>query len=395
MTAHHDVVVVGAGPSGSLSALRLAERGHDVVLLDRSEGPRDDITCTGIIGRDAFNGLGLPEAAVIDTVPRARFVSPAGVAVCFEPDDPLAYVVDRSVFDAALADRARGAGALVVYGACASRLDKRADSVTVELASGPLSGIETRAVIVATGHQRRLHRSSGLGTPRDWVNGVGADLPFADLDAAEVFFGTRAAPGFFGWAVPFGPGIARLGVLSPNGGRTQFERFLRLAPIRTRLRTNLDNGGRELVRGRTRARRIVQGRVTPSYADRVLAVGEAAGQIKTTTSGGIYYGLIGADLAAEVLSEGLRTNELDAARLARYEGLWTQRLGGEIASGLELQWLARTLSDPQIDRLFEALNDGLGSAVRHIVRFDWHRTVLKALFSKGRGRRVGDLLWTP
>ena len=393
MTPNHDVAVVGAGPSGSLCALRLAERGHDVVLLDRSDGPRDDITCTGIIGREAFDGLGLPEAAIIDTVPRARFVSPSGVAVCFEPDDPLAYVVDRSAFDAALADRAREAGVAVVYGACASRLEKRPDRVSVELVSGPFSRVETRAAIVATGHQRRLHRSAGLGTPPDWVNGVGADLPFEDLDAAEVFFGTGVAPGFFGWAVPFGPGIARLGVLSAKGGRAQFGRFLRMDPIRARLQVKLENGGRQIVHRHTRARRIVQGPVTPSYADRVLAVGEAAGQIKTTTSGGIYYGLIGAELAAEVLSEGLRTDELDAAQLAAYERLWTERLGGEIESGLELQRLARTLSDPQIDHLFEALNNGLGSAVRHIVRFDWHRPALKALFRMGREKRLGDLRW--
>jgi len=386
MRQHYEVVVVGAGPAGSFAALRLAERGHDVALMDRSEAPRDEITCTGIIGLDSFKRLELPESAVIDIVPRARFISPSGVEVLFEPREPLAYVVDRTAFDAALAERARHAGVSVLYGMCADRVDKRADGVTLALTNGRHTEVHARAVIIATGHQRRLHESAGLGAPLEYVTGVGADLPFADLDAAEVFFGNEIAPGFFGWAVPFGPGAARLGVLSAEGGRAQFESFLRLEPIRSRLRLNLENGGQEEVRRQTRSRKIVQGAIMPSYSDRVLAVGEAAGQIKTTTSGCIYYGLIGAEIAAEVLSDGLRKDRLHARRLARYERLWKKRLGGEIESGLELQEVARRMSDPEIDHLFDALNNGLGSTVRHILRFDWHRPALRALLRKGRDR---------
>ena len=388
MKRHHEVAVVGAGPAGSFAALRLAERGHDVVLVDRSEAPRGEITCTGIIGGDSFKRLKLPESAVIDTVPRARFISPAGVEVVFEPSGPLAYVVDRTAFDAALAERARGAGVSVLYGMRADRLTRRPGGVELEVTNGAPQEIHARAVVVATGHQRRLHRSAGLGAAPEYVSGVGADLPFDDLDAAEVFFGNEVAPGFFGWAVPFGPGVARLGVLSAEGGRARFERFLRLEPIRSRLRLNLDNGGREIVRQRTRGRRIVQGAVTPSYADRVLAVGEAAGQIKTTTSGGIYYGLIGAEIAAEVLSDGLNRDRLGAHDLACYERVWRQRLGGEIESGLELQEVARRMTDVEIDRLFDALNDGLGSTVRHVLRFDWHRPALRALLRRGREWRL-------
>ncbi len=389
MTRQHEVAVVGAGPAGSYAALRLAERGHDVLLLDRSDEPRRFITCTGIIGRESFDRVGLPQSSIIDTVPRARFVSPSGVEVLFEPDQPLAYVVDRTRFDGALAQRAQRAGVRVQYGACVAGLLRDAHGVTVTFGSAGPEPIRVQAVVVATGHQRRLHRAVGLGDPPELVTGVGADLPFQDLDAAEVFFGNEVAPGFFGWAVPFGPGVARLGVLSANGGRARFERFLRTDPIRSRLALDLSAPGLEVVRARTRSRKIVQGAVSPSFSDRVLAVGEAAGQIKTTTSGGIYYGLVGADLAARVLSDGLNKNRLDARSLARYERLWTRELGGEIRSGLELQEVARRMTDVEIDQLFEALNDGLGTSIRHVIRFDWHRPALKALFMRRNQWRLG------
>ena len=120
-----------------------------------------------------------------------------------------------------------------------------------------------------------------------------------------------------------------------------------------------------------------------------FAVGEAAGQIKTTTAGGIYYGMIGAGIAAEVLSAGLRTNQLSSAHLARYETAWKTRLGGEIDSGFELQRMGSAMSDPEIDELFTALNSGLGPAVRILIQFDWHQPALRALLKRRAAWRLG------
>lgn len=115
-TTDAEVCVVGAGPAGSETARRLATLGHDVILLDRSPGPREHIICTGIVGREAFERLDLPREPVVDAVPRARFRSPSGVEVVYEPRKPLAYVVDRTRFDDALARRAANEGARLLRG---------------------------------------------------------------------------------------------------------------------------------------------------------------------------------------------------------------------------------------------------------------------------------------
>lgn len=377
----HDAIVVGAGPSGSHAAERLARLGHDVVLLDDNEGPRASIVCTGIVGAEAFERMELPRRAVVDTVRRAAFISPSGVRVLHEPEEPMAYVVDRVAFDRSLIRRATDAGATLYRGHAARSLEKGEDRVTVRAkAGGESRRIHGRAVVVATGHQRWLHEEAGLGVPTAYVHGVHADLPFRDLDATELFFGRDVAPGFFAWAAPFGDGTARLGVLSPQGSRRYFQRFVQKEAIGDRLGlTPADEG---LLESHLQSRAIVQGPIEPSYADRVLAVGEAAGQVKTTTAGGIYYGLIGSEIASEVLDEGLRKNRLDATFLGRYQDRWWSRLGPEIRSGLELQRFAEAMEDGEVDRLFEALNNGLGPSVRRVVKFDWHRTALKALFSR-------------
>ncbi|MFC1791905.1 hypothetical protein ACFL0I_05540, partial [Gemmatimonadota bacterium] len=200
-----------------------------------------------------------------------------------------------------------------------------------------------------------------------------------------LYFGNGVAPGFFAWAVPAGPGRARLGVLAAADARALFTKFLRSEEIRPRLRVSDWQEALAMAKGRG----LGQGVVDPSYGDRVLGVGEAVGQIKTTTLGGIYYGLLGAEIAAEVLSDSLKADRLEASHLARYQKAWTRRLGDEIEAGLEVQRLAQEMSDAEINTLFESLNNGMAQAVKQVVKFDWHRPALKVIMKKAL-RRVVD-----
>lgn len=389
----HDILVAGAGPAGSHVALRLAEHGHSVALVDENEAAREHVVCTGIVGTEAYDRFDLPEAPVRDEVSEALFVSPSGVEVDYRPESPMARVVDRKGFDGALARRAEEAGADLLRGHAAREVtkDEGGVAVTAELSGGGSRALRGRVLVVATGHQRWLHDASGLGTPRGYVHGVHADVPFQDLEAAELYFGNDVAPGFFAWAVPFGEGTARLGVLAEQGSRKLFDRFVRRPEIRERIFPGGEPSNGGSLRERLRSRGIVQGPVEPSVADRVLAVGEAAGQVKTTTAGGIFYGMLGADMAADVLDGALAEGDLSADRLSAYEDRWRDELESEIDAGLRLQRLGRDLSDSEIDELFTALQNGVAATIRKVVQFDWHRPALEVLFKKsGAWKKVAD-----
>jgi flavin-dependent dehydrogenase len=119
-----------------------------------------------------------------------------------------------------------------------------------------------------------------------------------------------------------------------------------------------------------------------TYGDRLLAVGDAAGQTKPTSGGGLYYGLIGADAAAETLAKALTDGDLSAGRLGEYEKKWRGKLGREMRNGYWARRLYERLSDKQIDLAFKIMKaGGIEKALLNAkeVSFDWHSRTIKSL----------------
>jgi flavin-dependent dehydrogenase len=131
------------------------------------------------------------------------------------------------------------------------------------------------------------------------------------------------------------------------------------------------------------------GPIARTYAARVLAVGDAAGLVKATTGGGIYYSLVSAAIAADVLAGALAADRLGARDLAPYQRAWRKRLGPELDAQLSLRLLSNRFSDEDIDDLFElARTDGIMPIVRRTARFNRHRDLIVSLFKHPPARRL-------
>jgi flavin-dependent dehydrogenase len=123
--------------------------------------------------------------------------------------------------------------------------------------------------------------------------------------------------------------------------------------------------------------------------DRLVAVGDAAGLVKPTTGGGIYYSLLSAELAADTLVPALRANRVGVDQLEPYERAWRHHIGSELRWQLILRRIAQRLPDSDIDRLFDlARTDGLMPIVRRTARFNRHRDFIMALLKHPPARRV-------
>ena len=386
-----DVVIIGAGPAGSLTAELLAARGRDVLMLEEHETIGAPVHCTGLLGLEAFAEFDLPPDLILAHAGVARFWGAAGQSVAVQSDRVHAAIIDRARLDDHLARRAAGAGAEIRRGCRADAIALADDRVRVT-ARGLEAPIEARVCVLACGASYRFHRPLGLGLPDVFLQSAQLETPFPEMPQSEieVCFGREVAPAGFGWLVPFRRGdasTARIGLMSETRARERFDAFLHALCART--------GVNPASIGPPRLKMLPLGPVRRTYAHRVLAVGDAAGLVKPTTGGGIYYGLVSGALAAGALDDALRRDRLGASQLRRYESRWRRRLGQEIRIGLAFRRIAARLSDETIDALIElARVDGVVPLLQDTASFNWHRKAAVALLGHPAFRKIVFKSWT-
>ncbi len=378
----HDVLIVGGGHAGLFAASRLAGAGLDVCLFDQKKEIGKPVVCTGIIGAEAFEKFDLPEETILGRIQQVRFFSPAGNFFDYLPSETLAWVVDRTRFNRYFADQALKNGATIQTGCRVIGIRIKKEGVSVRVRSGDQTETphEAKVLILATGVNYKLFEWVGLEAPSSFLLGAQIHIPYRAEEWTTVFFGREVAPGSFAWTVPLTNGQARVGLLSERNPLFYLKRLL----------DQVKPGWRDDIReSEIDLRPVVQGPIERSFADRVLVIGEAAGQIKTTTGGGIYYGLLGAQMALETLKTAFRKNQFHASVLSSYENRWKKTIGEELRLGHYFRKLFAKLSDDQIEGLFDRVStEHLLDAAHREADFDWHKSLLLSIFKIPTLRKV-------
>lgn len=349
-----DVLVVGGGPAGTTAAFRLAERGHDVLVVEEHPRVGLPVQCAGLVSQRVLDLAGSTRF-VRASVHGATVYGPGMGSVAFRAPEARAFVIDRSGLDIFLADRAAGAGARFQTGTRFDGVVRRDDHRTVARLTaedGSVREVRARLVVGADGVSSAVARAFRLRRPVEILPAFEAEFPGSpgDSEQVEVYLGRRFAPGLFGWWIPDGSGGARVGVAADADGtsaRIYFERLL--DHLERRFRTRLVNPTAYLVSG------IPIGSVPRTHGAGVLLVGDAAAQVKPLSGGGIFTGMRCAELAAAVADEALRRNDLSEGTLSEYDRRWRAELGEEFHRALYLRRLFTRLSDHELDALVAAL----------------------------------------
>lgn len=366
-TRQADVCVIGGGPAGCWTAWHLARAGYDVVVCEEHEAIGEPVDCSGIIGCDVFAALGLPRESIMGTLPAIDLVAPGGASLHYNSGQPLASIVNRAAFDQSLAALARGAGAEILTSSSVVALDTGDREVRLSVSTrAGLRDLRARAVVLANGPRYRFQEALGMGRPARFLATIQAEGACASGMAPKVFFGRTIAPGSFAWSLPLGS-RAKFGVSASGKHRPRWEAFA------ARLRQDDVQTEGLAPKGWL----IPIAPIPRSFARRVVAVGDAAGQTKPTTGGGLYYGLLCAEMAADVLADGLRRDDLSLATLSAYEAKWKWRLGKELRTAAMFRQLVERLSDRELDGLFGLLRRE--RTLRLILRradFDWHHNLI-------------------
>lgn len=333
----YDVIVVGAGPVGSYTAYLLADRGLSVCVCEQKPAPGQDVVCAGVVSKTAFKRFDLPAASILSRIRSISFVSPLGRRLEYEPNETFVYVLDREIFDTSLLKLAQKFGADVRFKHRVRRITEEKGTYTVHL---DRAHYRAKAIVLATGIQCDLVRQTGLSCPKKYLYGAQVEIPYACPDShIDVLLGQAFAPGSFGWVIPAHNGSARIGAINHSRGMTYLKKMLA---------RRLDMSLKTIDGQPLKIKKIAHGPVKRSVRGNVLSVGEAAGQIKTTTGGGIFYGLLCAEIAADKLVSTMK----QARRLNDYDITWRSALISELDIGMQLRSIARDMTDDDIENIF-------------------------------------------
>lgn len=346
----YDVVVVGGGPAGSIAARYAAKNGALTLLIEEHTSIGSPVECTGLISTAALRESEAGEGNFVLSRMKGAFVySPQGEELQIRGKEVKAYVIDRKIFDRVLTGQAIDEGVDVLLKTrFTGIINRNAGGVRISaVSSGEHIEIDAGVVIAADGIQSNVGRAAGFGRCGKFLSGIQFEAPYSAKDPGyvEIFTGNDLAPGFFGWAVPF-EGMARIGLAKNVIGspaRYYLEKLLKHPVVASRYR-----GSRieHVVGG------IPLGPPPKTAKEGVILVGDAAGQVKPTSGGGIYMGAICAKIAGEVAAKASR-NETG---VEEYEKRWRNAVGRELAMGMRIHRSLGKMNDEDLNDFIAYLN---------------------------------------
>ncbi len=348
----YDVVVVGGGPLGAVAARHAALTGARVLLIERGDGSGEPVRCAGLVSPRTLEILGASGSSTLREIRGGLIHAPGGRTIALRSETTKGVVLDRGRLNRELIALAAASGVEVQTETRAIAAHK--GQLTIEHKKKK-EKIDARVIIGADGPQSAIASWFSLAGPRSFL--VASQVVIAAKlhmeDGVEIFFGKDIAPGFFAWAIPAEEGHLRVGLACLPLQHRQ------AATPGTDSNALLDRLLTQRFSGKVLARIggvIPINPATSTVADGVLILGDAAGQVKPTSGGGLYTGGICAKIAGEIAGNAAQAEKATREALSVYEERWQEKIGKELRFGLAVRRLLSALTDEEIDVAFAAID---------------------------------------
>jgi digeranylgeranylglycerophospholipid reductase len=348
----YDVVVVGGGPVGCAVARDIAAAGFKVLVAEVHPKIGLPVRCAGLISSRTLELSRASSHVIRHKLTGARLYAPGGEVLGLHGKRVYALAIDRAAFDRDLATQAAAAGAEIACGMRAVDLEFVPGGVLVQLrqqgSRDKTIELTSRLIVGADGYRSLVARKLGVLPKGDKVPLYAAEveLPNYKGQIADIFIGNQVAPGWFGWVMPTGQGMARIGIGAPRRPHEYFKQLVNLHP-------DIFQGMRVLQQTSGYVPVYLQDK---SYGPHSLLVGDAAGHVKPISGGGLFFGLKCAEICAVTALTALDKNDFSEDFLSRYQTNWDKTIGEEIRCGLKHRQVFLNLTDEDMDQLVRFFN---------------------------------------
>jgi len=330
MEETEDVEIIGAGPAGLIAGINFAKKGHEVKIWEEHEEIGKPVQCAGIISKEALESmveLKSRSKIILNEIYGAKIYSPQGIEFSVDGGDVKAYVVDRHMLDSSLGEQYVSEGGKLMLGEKAK---------PHKLEKGVIVGADGPNSIIAR-HFSFPDMPKVFGYQ---IEAEGKQIGrIIEKNHVKVFLSHALFPGFFGWVIPLNEEKARIGFAASRGTLLyrHMKSFLKKLNVEEKVLKNaMKSGGAIPLKTRSQTTKTINKK-------KICLVGDAAGQVKATTGGGIFFGtscarLLGSDIG-------------------NYEGAWRKNFSSELLFHQAARRIMNSLPDKMIDRAFSLMKE--------------------------------------
>ena len=359
---YFDVVIAGGSVAGLICAREIASNNHSVLVIEEDYEIGTPEHCGGLVSTAGLEELGIvPFRKTFDhLIESAEIHAPNGSSFSVNSKRQRVAEISRRELDKQIAHQAQKNGAIIKVRTSFQELTDKG----VRTSEGE---IECQIFVDARGVSSLIHKdrtgilsSAQYEIYADWIK----------KGNVQVFFDQEKYPGFFAWVIPSDQGKGKIGVAGKGINVVEaIEKFL-------------DTMGNYSTIRKIYAPIWIKGPIDKFIDGKTVIVGDAAGQAKPTTAGGIYSSGMGGLYAGQAISKFLETK--NKSDLEEYQKRWTEKFGKEFEKQLFARKILERLDNNTINKLFESVTPEITKEISEKEDFDFHTgSIIKLLGIKG------------
>ena len=366
-----DVVIGGGSVAGLLCAREIASKGFSVLVIEEDYEIGTPEHCGGLVSLSGLEELGvIPFRKTFDhMIESAKVSSPNGKSFTINSKKQKVVEISRRELDKQIAFQAQKNGAVIKVKTSFQEMTDTGIRTNEEK-------IDCKIFVDARGVSSLIHKdrtgilsSAQYEIYADWIH----------KGKVEVIFDQEKYAGFFAWVIPSGEGKGKVGVAG------------RGIKVSETLDNILKDKGEHSTIRKIFAPIWIKGPIKNFVEGKTVIIGDAAGQAKPTTAGGIFTSGMGGIYAGQAISEFLKTN--NSEDLKQYQKKWTERFGKEFEKQILARKLLERIDNNTINKLFESITPEIIKEISEKDDFDFHTgSIIKLLGLKGSIKTAQTLI---
>lgn len=360
LSNNYDVIVVGAGPGGSMASYYASINGAKTLLIEKSQAIGEPVRCAEAVPRLEDFGIMPDPSFVRSKIKGGYLIAPNGKKITVRGGKTDGYIVERKIFDKYLAVRSAKVGTKVAVKSRVIGLEHNGEGYDVIVNHlGDEYTIKAKVVIASDGVESSIAEMAGLKCkklPKEVCSCAEYEMTnvkLLDNEMMEFYFGDLSPKGY-AWIFPKGDTAnVGLGVIDKNKKAIDYlNEFIEHPILEGRLKdatpVEFKCGGAP-----------VGGPIEKTVSDNLMVVGDAAGQISPLSGGGIYLSMSCGSIAGEVASQCIKNNDCTEESLIEYENRWKEKYYDTLMAELKYKNILQKLSEKELNALADAMDENL------------------------------------